>query len=52
MSTPAHIWFTDENNAPVLGECLMPTRLGSNELKSFNHSVWMLYVQAKHSNLH
>ncbi|MCM7588353.1 type VI secretion system tube protein Hcp [Enterobacter chuandaensis] len=41
MSTPAHIWFTDENNAPVLGECLMPTRLGSTELKSFNHSVWI-----------
>ena len=36
-----HIWFTNENNAPVTGECLMPTRLGSTELKSFNHSMWI-----------
>lgn len=41
MSIPAHIWLTDENNSPVIGECLMPTRLGSTELKSFNHSVWI-----------
>ena len=40
MSIPAHIWLTDENNSPLIGECLMPTRLGSTELKSFNHSVW------------
>lgn len=39
MSIPAHIWLTDENNSPVIGEYLMPTRLGSTELKSFNHSV-------------
>lgn len=24
-----------------MGECVMPTRLGSTELKSFNHSVWI-----------
>jgi type VI secretion system effector, Hcp1 family len=41
MSIPAHIWITDENNSPLRGECLMPTRLGSTELKSFNHSVWI-----------
>jgi len=41
MSIPAHIWLTDENNSPVIGECLMPTRLASTELKSFNHSVWI-----------
>lgn len=41
MSIPAHIWLTDENNSPLIGECLMPTRLGSTELKSFNHSVWI-----------
>jgi type VI secretion system secreted protein Hcp len=38
---PAHIWLTDENNSPLIGECLMSTRLGSTELKSFNHSVWI-----------
>jgi len=41
MSIPAHIWFIDENNSPILGECLIPTRLGSTELKSLNHSVWI-----------
>ena len=41
MSIPAHIWFTDENNSPILGEYLIPTRLGSTELKSLNHSVWI-----------
>lgn len=41
MSIPAHIWLTDENNSPLIGECLMSTRLGSTELKSFNHSVWI-----------
>lgn len=41
MSIPAHIWFTDDNGSPLIGECLMPTRLGSTELKSFNHSVWI-----------
>lgn len=37
-----HIWFTSENNAPVTCKYLMPSRLGSTELKSFNHSVWIL----------
>ncbi|WP_431620451.1 type VI secretion system tube protein Hcp, partial [Enterobacter chengduensis] len=41
MTIPAHMWLTDENNSPLMGECLMPTRLGSTELKSFNHSVWI-----------
>jgi len=41
MSIPAHLWLADENNSPLIGECLMPTRLGSTELKSFNHSVWI-----------
>lgn len=35
MSIPAHLWLTDENNSPLIGECLMPTRLGSTELKIF-----------------
>lgn len=39
MSIPAHIWFTDENGSPVEGGCLMPTRLGSIELKAVTHSV-------------
>ncbi|WBG92157.1 type VI secretion system tube protein Hcp [Pantoea piersonii] len=39
MSTPAHIWLTDENGSPVVGECVMPGRLGSIELKSVMHSV-------------
>lgn len=41
MSIPAHIWLTDDNGSPLIGECSMPTRLGSTELKSFNHSVWI-----------
>jgi len=41
MTIPAHMWLTDENNSAITGECLMPTRLGSTELKSFNHSVWI-----------
>lgn len=39
MSTPAYIWLTDENGSPVVGGCLMPTRIGSIELKSLTHSV-------------
>ncbi|WP_311791271.1 MULTISPECIES: Hcp family type VI secretion system effector [Pantoea] len=39
MSTPAHIWLTDENGSPVVGGCVMPGRLGSIELKSVMHSV-------------
>ncbi|MEW6483848.1 type VI secretion system tube protein TssD [Tatumella sp. UCD-D_suzukii] len=39
MSTPAYIWLTDENGSPVVGGCLMPTRLGSIELKSVTHNV-------------
>lgn len=34
MSTPDHIWLTDENGSPVVGEYLMPTQLGPIELKS------------------
>lgn len=39
MSTPAHIWLEDENGSPIVGSCLMPTRLGSIELKSVIHNV-------------
>lgn len=39
MSTPAHIWLVDENRSPIVGGCLIPTRLGSIELKSVAHSV-------------
>ncbi|MNZ45817.1 Major exported protein [compost metagenome] len=39
MSTPAYLWLEDENGSPVIGSCLMPTRLGSIELKSFSHGV-------------
>ncbi len=39
MSTPAHIWLTDENGSQVVGGCLMPERIGSIELKSVMHSV-------------
>lgn len=41
MSIPAHLWLYDENGSEVIGECIMPTRAGSTELKSFNHSVWI-----------
>jgi Hemolysin-coregulated protein (uncharacterized) len=41
MSIPAHIWFTDENGSQMIGECLMPLRLASTELKSFTHTVWL-----------
>ncbi|ELW1647119.1 type VI secretion system tube protein Hcp [Enterobacter oligotrophicus] len=39
MLTPAHLWLEDENGSPVVGSCMMPTRLGSIELKSFSHGV-------------
>ena len=39
MSTPAHIWLEDENGSPIVGSCMMPTRHGSIELKSFSHGV-------------
>lgn len=39
MSTPAHLWLTDENGSPIIGGCLMPTRLGSIELRSVCHNV-------------
>ncbi|MCI1899041.1 MAG: type VI secretion system tube protein Hcp [Enterobacter sp.] len=41
MSIPAHIWMYDEDDSPLVGECIMPTRLGSTEMKSFNHSIWI-----------
>ncbi|ATA25813.1 Hcp1 family type VI secretion system effector [Brenneria goodwinii] len=39
MSTPAHLWLTNENGSPIVGGCLMPTRLGSIELRSVSHNV-------------
>ncbi|HEC0673658.1 TPA: type VI secretion system tube protein Hcp, partial [Klebsiella pneumoniae] len=29
MSTPAHLWLEDESGSPIIGSCMMPTRLGS-----------------------
>ncbi len=31
MSTPAHLWLEDESGSPIIGSCMMPTRLGSIE---------------------
>ena len=39
MSTPAHLWLTDETGSPVVGECLMPARLGSIEMRSLMHNI-------------
>lgn len=39
MSTPAHLWVEDENGSPIVGSCMMRTRRGSIELKSFSHGV-------------
>lgn len=39
MSTPAHLWLTDENGSPIVGGCLMPTRLGSIEMRTLTHNV-------------
>ncbi len=39
MSTPAHLWLEDETGSPLVGECLMPMRLGSIEVKSFSHGI-------------
>ncbi|MDI9221317.1 type VI secretion system tube protein TssD [Pantoea sp. EA-12] len=39
MSTPAHLWLTDENGSPIVGECLMPTRLGSIEMRTLTHNI-------------
>ncbi|MFG6655636.1 Hcp family type VI secretion system effector [Scandinavium sp. M-37] len=41
MSIPAYMWLTDEKNTPIAGPCLMPTRLGSFEIKSFTHGIWI-----------
>jgi type VI secretion system secreted protein Hcp len=27
MSTPAHLWLEDESGSPIIGSCMMPTRL-------------------------
>lgn len=39
MSTPAHLWLTDENDSPIVGGCLMPMRLGSIEMRTLTHNV-------------
>ncbi|MET3077721.1 type VI secretion system tube protein TssD [Pantoea leporis] len=39
MSTPAHLWLTDENGSPIVGGCLMPTRLGSIEMRTLTHNI-------------
>lgn len=39
MSTPAHLWLTDENGSPIVGGCLMTSRSGSIELRSVSHNV-------------
>lgn len=39
MSTPAHLWLTDENGSPLIGGCLMPHRLGSIEARTLSHNV-------------
>ena len=39
MSTPAHLWLNDENGSPITGGCLMPTRLGSIELRTLTHNI-------------
>lgn len=39
MSTPAHLWFEDENGSPIDGRCLISLRVGSIELKSVPHGV-------------
>ncbi|KAB8307274.1 type VI secretion system tube protein Hcp [Erwinia endophytica] len=41
MSNPAHLWLKDENGSPITGSCLMPDRLGSIELRSVNHHIWI-----------
>lgn len=45
MSTPAHLWLNDENGSPIVGGCLMPTRLGSIEMRTLTHNV-MIPVDA------
>lgn len=39
MSTPVHLWLTDENDSPIVGGCLMPTRLGSIEMRTLMHNI-------------
>jgi type VI secretion system secreted protein Hcp len=39
MSTPALIWLEDENGSPIVGSCMMPTRLGSIELNTVMHNI-------------
>lgn len=41
LSNPACLWLTDENDSPIIGSCLMPTRTGSIELRAVNHHVWL-----------
>ena len=44
MSNPAYLWLTDENDSPIIGSCLMPTRTGSIELRAVNHHVGYLPI--------
>ncbi len=39
MSTPAHLWLEDENGSPIVGSCMMPSRLGSRELNTVMHNI-------------
>ncbi|WP_058968847.1 Hcp family type VI secretion system effector [Type-D symbiont of Plautia stali] len=39
MSTPAHLWLKDENGSPIVGGCLIPTRLGSIEIRTLTHNI-------------
>lgn len=41
MSNPAHLWLTNENGSPVVGSCQMLNRIGSIEVRSVHHHVWL-----------
>ena len=41
MSIPAHLWLFDENGSPIVGPSLLPARLGSFEIRSVIHQVWI-----------
>lgn len=41
MSIPAHLWLFDGNGSPIVGPSLLPARLGSFEIRSVIHQVWI-----------
>ncbi|WP_436883534.1 Hcp family type VI secretion system effector [Enterobacter asburiae] len=41
MSNPAYLFLIDNNGTPMVGDCLIPSRLGAIELRRFTHNIFL-----------